>query len=72
MKNGGKTNFSWEPLLNGPHDNIPPAILPLIALSNELKEKDRLSGAPYNETLPVFNSVLHSGAEAGIIGLSSP
>lgn len=22
MKNGGKTSFTWEPLLNGHHDNI--------------------------------------------------
>lgn len=30
---------------------LPPAVLPLTVLGNELKEKDRLSGAPYSETL---------------------
>lgn len=49
-----------------------PAVLPLTVLSNELKEKERLSGAPYGETLPVFSSVLHSGAEAAILELNSP
>lgn len=51
---------------------LPPAVLPLTVLSNDLKEKDRLSGAPYCETLPVFSSVLHSGTEVGILELSSP
>lgn len=51
---------------------LPPAVLPLTVLSNELKEKDRLSGASYCETLLVFSSVLHSGAEVGILELSSP
>lgn len=37
MKNGGKKGFTWEPLLNGHHDNIT-SCCPLTALSNELRE----------------------------------
>lgn len=60
------------PCLMGIMIILPPAVLPLTVLSNELKEKDRLSGAFNNETLPVFSSVLHFGAEVGILELSSP
>lgn len=39
-----------SPCLMGVMIILPPAVLPLTVLSNELKEKDRLSGAPYTET----------------------
>lgn len=61
-----------NPFLMGIMIILPPVVLPLTVLSNELKEKDRLSGAPNSETLPVFSSALHSGAEVGILELSSP